>query len=91
MTLPYCQHAPTVGLQGSRMFQIPDPRACKFWFPISKIGFGQTSNRAIRIRMPVPEATVDEYHCAAARKNQVRLAWHTASMQSETIPEAMHH
>ena len=73
------------------MFQIPDPRACKFWFPISEIGLGQTGYRAIRIRMPMPKATIDKDHRSATWENQVRSACHAASMQSEPITKPVHH
>ena len=91
MTLPQRQHAPTITFQRGRVLLVTNPCSRELWFPVPEIGLGKPRNRAIRVGMPMPEATVDEDHRSVARKDQVGLTRHVAPMQSETVSKAVHH
>ena len=76
MAFPHGQHAPTVGLQRGCMLSVSNPCSCELWLPIPEIGLRQTRNRAIWVRMPMPETTVDKDYRSVAREDQVGLSRH---------------
>ena len=90
-TLPHCQHPPASGLQQGRMLLVPHPSPREFGPPILQVGLGQTCNRAVWVRMPMPETAVDEDRCTVAWQHQVRHARQVTPMQTKPVSEAVHH
>ena len=71
------------------MLHVPTAGPFQLRFPVTDIGFWQSSYRAIGVRVPVPKAAVDKNHSSAAWENKIGLPRQVSPVQPEPITEAV--
>ena len=91
LALPDHERPPAEFTKLGNVFCVTIARAGKLRLPVVQIGLRQSSDRAIRVRMPMPETAVHEDHGAVFGQREVWFAGQVGAVQPESVAHPMSH